>query len=37
LAREVSLLKELYDVKKELARLTGDSVVPIRRQKIQVR
>jgi hypothetical protein len=32
LAREVSLLKELYDVKKELARLTGDNVVPIRRQ-----
>jgi hypothetical protein len=30
LAREVSLLKELYDVKKELARLTGDNVVPIR-------
>jgi hypothetical protein len=32
LAREVSLLKELYDAKKELARLTGDKVVPIRRQ-----
>jgi uncharacterized protein YicC (UPF0701 family) len=32
LAREVSLLKELYDIRKELARLTGDNVVPIRRQ-----
>jgi hypothetical protein len=32
LAREVSLLKELYDVRKELARLRGDNIVPIRRQ-----
>jgi hypothetical protein len=30
LAREISLLKELYEVKKRLARLTGDQIVPIR-------
>jgi hypothetical protein len=29
LAREVSFLKELYDLRKDLARLTGDNVVPI--------
>jgi hypothetical protein len=31
LAREVSLLYELYEVKKQLARLTGAKVLPIRR------
>jgi hypothetical protein len=30
-ARELSLLKELYEVKKKLATLTGDKVVPLRR------
>lgn len=30
LAREVSLLRELYALKKELARLTGRKVLPIR-------
>jgi hypothetical protein len=30
LAREVSLLKELYETRKQLAKLTGDRVVPIR-------
>jgi hypothetical protein len=30
LAREVSLLRELYAVKKELARVTGRNVLPIR-------
>ncbi|RQU90645.1 hypothetical protein DF053_03340 [Burkholderia cepacia] len=30
LAREVSLLYELYDVKKQLAALTGGNVLPIR-------
>ena len=30
LAREVSLLKELYEVKKRLARLTGHKIIPIR-------
>jgi hypothetical protein len=30
LAREISLLKELYEVKKRLALLTGNKVVPIR-------
>jgi hypothetical protein len=30
LAREVSLLYELYEVKKQLARLTGVNVIPIR-------
>lgn len=30
LAREVSLLKELYETKKLLAKLTGEKVVPIR-------
>ena len=29
LAREVSLLKELYEVKKRLARLTRDKIIPI--------
>jgi hypothetical protein len=32
LAREISLLKELYETKKQLARLTGAKVVPIRGQ-----
>lgn len=30
LAREVSLLKELYETRKQLAKLTGDKVVPLR-------
>jgi len=30
LAREVSLLKELFEVKQRLARLTGENVLPIR-------
>lgn len=30
LAREVSLLMELYEVKKALAELTGEKVIPIR-------
>jgi len=30
LAREISLLHELYEVKKTLARLTGSNVLPIR-------
>ena len=30
LAREISLLYELYDVKKKLARLTGEQVLPLR-------
>jgi len=29
-AREISLLHELYDVKKKLSRLTGDKVLPLR-------
>jgi hypothetical protein len=33
LAREVSLLKELYEVKRRLARLTGDKIIPIRGQQ----
>ena len=32
LAREVSLLAELYDTKKKLAALTGENVLPIRRK-----
>lgn len=32
LAREISLLKELYELRKRLARLTGDKVIPIRGQ-----
>ncbi|MCX4177505.1 MULTISPECIES: hypothetical protein [Paraburkholderia] len=31
LARELSLLKELYEVKKQLASLTGEKVVPLRK------
>lgn len=31
LAREVSLLHELYHLKKQLAQLTGSSVIPIRK------
>lgn len=31
LAREVSLLYEIYDLKKQLAALTGSSVIPLRR------
>ena len=30
LARELSLLKELYEVKKRLQQLTGEKIVPIR-------
>lgn len=30
LAREVSLLKELYETRKQLAKLTGEKVVPLR-------
>ena len=30
LGREVSLLRELYEVKKKLAALTGEKVVPLR-------
>lgn len=30
LAREISLLHELYDVKKKLASLTGERVLPLR-------
>ena len=33
LAREVSLLRELYAVRKQLAELTGENVLPIRRRK----
>lgn len=33
LAREASLLFELYEVKKTLAKLTGGQVLPIRRPK----
>lgn len=33
LAREVSLLRELYTVRKQLADLTGATVLPIRRSK----
>lgn len=32
LAREISLLYELYETKKKLAVLTGDKVIPIRGQ-----
>ena len=30
LAREISLLHELYEVKKKLSRLTGEAVLPLR-------
>jgi len=30
LAREVSLLKELYEIRKQLAQLTGVKVLPLR-------
>ena len=33
LSREVSLLKELYETKKLLAKLTGKKVIPIRGRK----
>ncbi|MBS1131994.1 MAG: hypothetical protein H6R16_2996 [Proteobacteria bacterium] len=33
LAREISLLYELYQMKKELARLTGANVLPLRPSK----
>lgn len=33
LVREVSLLRELYAAKKQLAELTGGKVLPIRKQK----
>lgn len=31
MAREISLLHELYEAKKKLARLTGEKVLPLRR------
>ena len=34
LAREVSLLRELYALKKQLAELTGGAVLPIRGKRI---
>jgi hypothetical protein len=33
LARELSLLVELYETKKKLAQLTGENVLPIRKKK----
>lgn len=33
LARELSLLTELFDMKKKLAQLTGEKVLPIRKPK----
>lgn len=33
LSRELSLLAELYDVKKRLTLLTGEQVIPIRQKK----
>ncbi len=33
LARELSLLHELYETKKKLARLTGEKVLPLRGKK----
>lgn len=33
LAREASLLMELLDVRKDMARLTGDKILPIRRRR----
>lgn len=33
LARELSLLAELYETKKKLERLTGENVLPIRKKK----
>lgn len=34
LVREVSLLYELYEVKKQLAQLTGENVLPLRPNKL---
>lgn len=34
LGRELSLLKELYELKKHLAKLTGDKVIPLRQRDI---
>lgn len=34
LAREVSLLKELYETRKQLAMLTGDKVIPLRARTV---
>lgn len=31
LAREISLLNELYELKKKLAKLTGENVLPLRK------
>jgi hypothetical protein len=33
LGREHSLLMELYEVRKQLSKLTGESVLPIRRKR----
>lgn len=33
LARELSLLAELYETKKKLAQLTGENILPIRKKK----
>lgn len=35
LARELSLLYELYEVKKRLAKLTGENILPLRSTKKQ--
>lgn len=35
LAREISLLHELYEVKKKLSRLTGEAVLPLRGKTVQ--
>jgi len=32
LAREISLLYELYELKKQLSKLTGSNVIPLRRE-----
>lgn len=32
LAREISLLYELYEVKKQLAKLTGSNIIPLRKE-----
>jgi hypothetical protein len=36
LARELSLLAELYETKKKLAQLTGENVLPIRKRENEV-
>lgn len=35
LAREISLLAELYETKKRLSQLTGENVLPLRKSKKQ--